>query len=127
MSKIIKVVTHAPHLAVPLEQPQSVVPVMVMEQASPLTKAGRLLRAMHNWKKAGMPRASKELRRRRLGPQGCAGCPYWKPEGNFGFGECRAPGCGCSQFKAWLLNETCPHPDGSRWPVMQPPLAPPAV
>lgn len=48
----------------------------------------------------------------------CSGCPYWNPKGNFGFGRCGAPGCGCTRFKRWLLTETCKHPKGPRWPAI---------
>ena len=119
LSKVIRVVTHAPHLAQPAVLPPAVMAVKPAH-TSPLTKAGRLMQALRNWKRAGMHVTPKALRRRRLGPEGCAGCGYWDPKGNLGWGECRGPGCGCTQFKAWMLDQTCPHPDGSRWPAAQP-------
>lgn len=79
-----------------------------------IKKGKILLRALRSWVSAGLPIAPPVTRKARL--SACAGCDLWNPEGNMGFGECKHPSCGCSQFKAWLLTETCPHPKGSRWP-----------
>ena len=114
MSVTRTITIHRPDMLPPEPEPEK--PVPVAERPTILTKARCLIVAMTHWKRAGMPMASKAVRKARLGPNGCGGCELWKPEGNFGFGECGAPGCGCSQFKAWLLTEKCPHPAGSRWP-----------
>ncbi len=110
LSQITGMVIHAPHLMVAPPVPVSIVTI---ERASVVTKAGRLLRALKEFNAQGRPLASKPVRRERLAA--CAACELYAPEGNWGWGECRAPGCGCTKFKAWLLSEKCPHPNGSRW------------
>jgi len=84
-------------------------------------KARHLIRALARWHKEGRPVTPKPLRQSRLavciGGQDRPPCPYWNTAGNLGFGECQAPGCGCTKFKAWLLTERCTHPEGSKWPA----------
>jgi hypothetical protein len=78
------------------------------EEASILTKASRLRRDLTAWAKAGLPLASKALRNARLAT--CNACPggYFDPAGNWGLGQCKAPGCGCSKIKAALATSKCP-------------------
>lgn len=38
----------------------------------------------------------------------CQSCRYFWADGNFGLGQCTAPGCGCSRFKWWLKSQKCP-------------------
>ena len=76
------------------------------EDASLLTKAGRLRRELTEWAKAGAPLASKPIRKARLAV--CATCEYYDPKGNWGMGQCRAPGCGCTKVKAFLATSRCP-------------------
>lgn len=112
---IISEVIHAPHLQFkPLlpEQPQQ--PAVVAQHPSIATKAFRLLLAMRQWQRNGWKRAPVLLRRERQAI--CKACELYDHKRNFGLGECGAPGCGCTDFKAWILDQTCPHPKGSRWP-----------
>ena len=82
-------------------------PIVVQpEFASPLTKLARLKNELIAWNKAGRPIATKAVRRERLAF--CKACKFYQPGGNFGFGECHAPGCGCSRAKLWLATSKCP-------------------
>lgn len=74
-------------------------------------KAVTLLTAVRRWQAAGFPLAPGRVRRVRGAI--CAACPYWAGSGNLGFGECRAPGCGCTRAKIWLATEACPL---GKWP-----------
>lgn len=84
------------------------------EDASVFTKAKRLAKELKDWNAAGRPLASRELRKARLAT--CATCEYFNKNGNLFLGECKAPGCGCSKAKAFLLTSKCPYPGGSKWP-----------
>ncbi len=111
---------HAPHLMPPPRAPEPVrtqLPVkkrLVHEDPSILTKLKRMKIALKTWNASGRPITPRWLRKER--DAACAVCPYFDSYGNFGFGQCRAPGCGCTRFKTRILTEKCPHPDGSRWP-----------
>ena len=48
----------------------------------------------------------------------CASCEYWDGSARFGYGHCKAPGCGCTRFKQWVTTQKCTHPGGSRWPAI---------
>lgn len=76
------------------------------ELASPMTKLRRLRREVWAWAQAGLPRASRQERQRRLAI--CQACQYYAPTGNLGLGECRAPGCGCTRAKLALATSQCP-------------------
>lgn len=82
-----------------------------LENPSLLTKAKRLRHELGIWAKAGLPVAPKALRKARLAV--CAACEYYDPAGNWGMGQCKAPGCGCSRVKAALLTSVCPK---NKWP-----------
>lgn len=84
-----------------------------IESASVTTKAVRLAVAAANWVAHGAKLVTSDEKKRREGI--CALCPYWKPDGNLGFGECGAPGCGCTKGKLWLDTSRCTHPQGPRW------------
>jgi hypothetical protein len=112
MTKIISIVTHAPHLDLP---PPMSEPMPPNYTPPPIRKFVRLLRALKEWQRQGRPLTPKREREKRTAA--CEACELFRPEGNWGFGECGAPGCGCTNFKRWLATEKCPHPNGSRWPV----------
>jgi hypothetical protein len=76
------------------------------ERASLVTKFGRLRKEVVIWMKRGAPLVPKEIRRERLAL--CAACEYFNAGGNFGLGECRFPGCGCTKIKAALATSKCP-------------------
>lgn len=117
MSTPKRSVIHAPHLVaaerIKIDSPVQVTCVMA-PRVSIVTKARRLATALNAWRKAGLPLTPKPERRARQAA--CDACPLFDSFGNYGLGECRAPGCSCTQLKTWLSNEKCPHPDGSRWP-----------
>ena len=101
--------THRPDLAQPVPTPCAPAgPVPLV------TKAVRALRALRQWQRAGRPLADVTTRARRKAA--CEACELYRPDGNWGLGECTAPGCNCTNAKRWLLTEKCPHPQGSRWP-----------
>lgn len=77
-----------------------------LEHASLITKAGRLRKELWRWAKAGAPRRSREDRKRVDAI--CAVCPYFNASGNWGMGECQAPGCGCTKVKTALATSYCP-------------------
>jgi hypothetical protein len=79
------------------------------EHASLITKAQRLRREVLAWHRAGRPWTPRAERRRR--DTICKACEYANPGGNFGLGECTAPGCGCSRIKTWLATSKCPLPE----------------
>lgn len=110
-ANIVSIITHAPHLAAGYVTIEA---LPIPEHPGLITKTRRLTQAFINWSKAGLPIAPRSLRNARLAA--CESCEYWKPDGNLGWAECQAPGCGCSKFKVYLLTEICPHPLGSRWP-----------
>lgn len=97
---VIRVITHAPHLAPKV--PPKEIPVL----PSLSTKYRRLGVALKTWHDAGMPVANRQTRKHRATV--CKACPHWLPGGNLGLGECRAPGCGCTSLKRWLATERCP-------------------
>ena len=76
------------------------------EDPSLLTKAQRLRRELTSWVKAGAHMATRANRIARL--KVCASCEYFDPSGNWGLGQCRAPGCGCTKDKAYLATSKCP-------------------
>lgn len=110
MSRIIEVITHAPHLTRAGRPAQ---PVVKRESPPPMTKAKRATKELWLWARQGAPIAPRERRKARQAA--CDACPFYKATGNLGFGECGAPGCGCSRVKTWLLTAKCPHPEGPRW------------
>lgn len=87
-------------------------PPSAIENASIMTKAGRLKKEVGAWLRSGAKIAPKEIRIERLsvcaGSDGKPKCPYYFPDGNLGLGECKAPGCGCTRVKVWLMSSTCP-------------------
>lgn len=72
--------------------------------------------AMSLWKAAGFPVVTLSQWRERR--DACAACPFWDGSARLGLGRCSAPRCHCTRFKQFLATTTCPHPDGSRWPVL---------
>ena len=82
------------------------------EDASLMTKAQRLRRELATWAKAGAPMAVRGIRLSRL--RVCSACEYYDPKGNWGLGQCRAPGCGCTKVKAYLATSKCPK---GKWPA----------
>jgi len=81
-------------------------PQPAAEHASFATKAKRLRSELTTWAKAGMKLVPRDVRRARLAT--CSGCKYWAAAGNWGLGECRYPGCGCTRAKAFLATSRCP-------------------
>jgi hypothetical protein len=86
------------------------------EHASLITKATRLRRELKQWHRAGHPMTPRLERKRRAAI--CAACEYFNALGNFGMGECRAPGCGCTRAKTWLATSRCPLPE-PKWDTVQ--------
>lgn len=76
------------------------------EDPSLLTKAQRLRRELAAWGKAGFRLATTEVRKERGAT--CDACPYYDPKGNWGMGQCKAPGCGCTRIKLALEGSKCP-------------------
>ena len=76
------------------------------ENASLLTKAGRLRRELATWAKGGLKLVSRGVRLARLAT--CEACELYDPAGNAGMGECKAKGCGCTRLKAALATSKCP-------------------
>ncbi len=107
-----QVVYHGPP-EVPLFPKPSPEDLARVQRVGLLTKAQRAQREIRHWILAGMPIAPKEVRAARLAH--CGVCSFYAAEGNWGLGECRAPGCGCSRVKAAFATSKCPHPDGPRW------------
>lgn len=89
------------------------------ENASLLTKEKRLRREMALWVRQGAKLVPSEVRRQRIGI--CKACSYFDPAGNWGLGQCRYPGCGCSTIKAALATSKCPH-QPPKWPEWVNPL-----
>lgn len=89
-----------------------------MEEANLITKAKRLKNEIKVWMAAGAKLVPTAVRKERLSI--CEKCPYYDPKGNWGLGQCKAPGCGCSRIKLALATSKCPHPDGPRWPEWKP-------
>lgn len=77
------------------------------------TKIMRAKAEIAQWRGQGGGIVSREIRAQRLAQ--CKACEYYKASGNLMFGECRAPGCGCTRAKLWLASTTCPHPAGAKW------------
>lgn len=77
-----------------------------LEKANLITKATRLKAALAEWARAGFPLATPAIRHARLAV--CNACEYYDPKGNWGLGQCRAPGCACSRVKAALATQKCP-------------------
>lgn len=85
------------------------------------TKAKRLRAELVTWRKAGYRIAPRQVRAERSAI--CTPCPFYSRTGNFGLGECRAPGCGCSRAKLWLASTRCPLPVPKWLPVAAEPAA----
>lgn len=81
-------------------------PPPVPTDAPILTKLFRLRHELTAWARAGLPLAPREQRRARLAI--CQQCEFYAPAGNFGLGECKAPGCGCTRLKLALATSKCP-------------------
>jgi hypothetical protein len=110
-------IIYAPHLTPEAHQrrfKEYVAGLPPSEVVVPFRKFMRLLRALREWQREGRPLTPKALREQRT--RACEACELYKADGNWGFGECGAPACGCTKFKRWLLTERCPHPSGSKWP-----------
>jgi len=124
-AKIISVVVHAPHLAKISDSARQKIYAAARvnavknanlpppENTKLITKLGRAKNDLKVWNAAGRPIASKAVRAQRLAA--CKACAYFNPKGNLLFGECKAPGCGCTRAKLFLLTAKCPYPGGSRW------------
>jgi hypothetical protein len=76
------------------------------EHPSLFTKAQRLKKELGEWRKAGLPRAPRDVRAARTAV--CNACSYWNPKGNWGLGACEYPGCGCTAAKRYLATSKCP-------------------
>ena len=76
------------------------------EKAGLWAKVRRARRELTSWAAEGAPLASREVRRARLAI--CRGCVYYHAAGNWGLGECQAPGCGCTRVKLALATSFCP-------------------
>lgn len=76
------------------------------ESPGVVTKLTRARQELGHWLKAGAPLAPRATRRDRLSH--CRACPYYAPRGNWGLGECQAPGCGCTRVKLALATSSCP-------------------
>lgn len=83
------------------------------EDASLLTKAGRLRREAVKWAKAGFPMVPRAIRKARIAI--CLACEYFDSKGNWGMGECRAKGCGCTNLRTFLATYDCPK---KKWPSL---------
>jgi hypothetical protein len=92
----------APALPLPPALPRFPSP----EHASIPTKLIRLKGELLLWRAAGYPKAPKSTRRARLAI--CRACSYYNRAGNLFFGECQAPGCGCTRAKLALGTSSCP-------------------
>ncbi len=82
-------------------------PKAAPESASLGTKLKRLKSELGVWIAKGAKLAPREVRKERL-EKGCKLCEYYRPLGNWGLGECKAPGCGCSRVKLALATAECP-------------------
>lgn len=98
-----------------VRQPRQAPPLPAPERAGLLTKAARLKAALQEWRRAGLPLASRAARKERQAC--CDACEYYRPTGNLGLGECTAPGCGCTRAKLWLATSVCPL---GKWAAIQP-------
>lgn len=76
------------------------------ESANVITKAFRLRKELTAWIKSGAKLVPKKIRGERLAI--CKACDYFNASGNWGLGECKFPGCGCSKIKAALASAKCP-------------------
>lgn len=82
-------------------------PKPLPENASLLTKAGRLRRELTKWIKAGAKLVPKEVRAQRFAL--CLACELYNPKGNAGLGECGHKACGCvAKAKVALATSKCP-------------------
>lgn len=89
------------------EKSVSVAPPATVAPAPTLwTKAKRLRIELIAWRKAGYRLADRPTRAHRTAI--CNVCQHYAPAGNWGLGECRAPGCGCTRAKLWLASAKCP-------------------
>lgn len=76
------------------------------QPTSAAQKLRNLKTAMKRWQASGFEMAPG--RERKIRSAICSVCPHWNGLGNFGLGECKAPGCGCTRAKVWLATEACP-------------------
>lgn len=117
----MRIVIHAPHLMPkPREDRRALAgrpPPAPPKDPTVTELAENFTAAMERWASAGFKTVTREEYDARAAA--CDACPYWDPNGWFGLGKCKAPGCGCTKFKRWLATEQCAHPEGSRW-QMQP-------
>jgi hypothetical protein len=84
------------------------VPDVPPENATLWTKQKRIRRELALAIKTGLRITPKADRRHRMDI--CDACKYYLPAGNWGLGECRAPGCGCTRAKLWIAGAKCPLP-----------------
>ena len=110
MTTIVRVITHRPDMDVPPPLPPTISPPR--ESASIWTKAKRLRIELLNARRAGWKITPRAVRQARLTI--CQACEYNDAKGNFGLGECHAPGCGCTRLKLWIATARCPLPQ-PRW------------
>jgi hypothetical protein len=108
---IVHSIRHVPDFTRPVIAPPAGPPATTTvgpppENASLLTKLHRVKAELKVWQAAGRPVAPKAVRKARLAF--CSVCPYYQKLGNWGFGECHAPGCGCTRAKLWMATSRCP-------------------
>jgi hypothetical protein len=104
--------------------PASVPPPIVIRHLQPveptiLELLTNFAGAMERWSAAGFPIITQAQYDQR--GKICSLCEFWDGDALLGLGKCNAQGCGCTKFKRWLATETCRHPDGSKWPPLNPP------
>lgn len=97
---------------------EQVPPLPAPEKAGLGTKVGRLARELRAAMQAGIRIRSRAGRRacREI----CAACTFYDRAGNWGLGECQAPGCGCTDARYWLASTSCKLPV-PRWGPEPPP------
>ena len=76
------------------------------QSPSLLSKIKNFTMSFLRWREAGFPKRSREEIAACLSK--CHSCPMWRSKGNFGFGECVHPKCGCTSFKPGWKTEHCP-------------------
>jgi hypothetical protein len=90
--------------------------VRAAERPAPFTAMGlatNFAGAMVRWVKVGLPVVTAEQHAQRMAV--CNACEHWDGASRLGLGTCKAPGCGCSQFKHWLATERCVK---NKWPQL---------
>lgn len=94
-------------------RPEATVIREQLKEPSPAEMAQNFVGAMAKWASSGFALVPREVYEARTAI--CLACEFWDGAARLGLGKCKAPGCGCTGMKRFLVTEKCPK---DKWPTL---------